>query len=193
MGIVCRTLKLAINGRWVIIRMLNPFAIEKELLAKTDTLSSMLVLLKGLVSTSVIKKHNEGQAFSASLVRQCWETKQSMEMQSKLYVCKVCGKEFNEGRKLGGHVSRAHKGSQLSIPEVDSDTETYLPQRKVAGPTVRAARRSQLAYFEEEDSNPEVYVPRASKRRTRMPAFEEEEETCSKKLKVDEPIFYEEP
>lgn len=25
------------------------------------------------------------------------------------YQCKVCGKKFDDGRKLGGHVSRAHK------------------------------------------------------------------------------------
>lgn len=25
------------------------------------------------------------------------------------YECKVCGKIFDDGRKLGGHVSRAHK------------------------------------------------------------------------------------
>ena len=27
----------------------------------------------------------------------------------KVYQCKICFKVFDEGRKLGGHVSRAHK------------------------------------------------------------------------------------
>lgn len=28
---------------------------------------------------------------------------------NKLYSCKICFKVFDDGRKLGGHVSRAHK------------------------------------------------------------------------------------
>lgn len=27
----------------------------------------------------------------------------------KQYLCKICNKSFDDGRKLGGHVSRAHK------------------------------------------------------------------------------------
>jgi uncharacterized C2H2 Zn-finger protein len=30
------------------------------------------------------------------------------EEDEKMFDCKFCGKEFNDGRKLGGHISRAH-------------------------------------------------------------------------------------
>jgi hypothetical protein len=32
----------------------------------------------------------------------------SLEEELKMFDCKFCGKEFNDGRKLGGHISRAH-------------------------------------------------------------------------------------
>ena len=31
-------------------------------------------------------------------------------MKKNKFLCKFCDKLFNDGRKLGGHVSRAHKG-----------------------------------------------------------------------------------
>ncbi len=31
-----------------------------------------------------------------------------IEDDKKVFDCKFCGKEFNDGRKLGGHISRAH-------------------------------------------------------------------------------------
>jgi uncharacterized C2H2 Zn-finger protein len=31
-----------------------------------------------------------------------------LEEEEKIFDCKFCGKEFNDGRKLGGHISRAH-------------------------------------------------------------------------------------
>lgn len=175
--------------------MLNPFAIEKELFAKTDVLTSMLTLLKGVVATSIVKKQDR-RAFSKATIRECLDVMDDIEAKSKLYVCKVCGKEFNEGRKLGGHVSRAHKGSQSSIYDQDSDTESVRAKRNRASVTVRRGRRDmELSYLEEdedeESSEPEVYVPRMSRRRARVVSLEEDEETSIKKVKIEVAIFYE--
>lgn len=90
--------------------MLNPFAIEKELFAKTDALSDLLTLLKGVIATSIIKKE-DNKSYPRAFIRECLDVMEDMETNGKLYVCKICGKEFSEGRQLGGHVSRAHKGS----------------------------------------------------------------------------------
>jgi DNA-directed RNA polymerase subunit M/transcription elongation factor TFIIS len=176
--------------------MLNPFAIEKELFAKTDALTSMLTLLKGVVATSIVKKQDR-RGFSKGIIRECLDVMGDMEAKSKLYVCKVCGKEFDEGRKLGGHVSRAHKGSQSSIYDQDSDTETVHPKRNRTSAAVRrGCGDTELSYLEEEDeeevsSEPEVYVPRMSRRRARLVSLEEDEETGIKKVKMEVAIFYE--
>lgn len=78
---------------------------------------------------------------------------------ARIYVCRICGKEFDEGRKLGGHVSRAHKGaSQFSIPG------------------------------EEELDDSETYRPPANKRRRNKVELDEEE-TGIKKVKLAEPIY----
>lgn len=109
--------------------MLNPFAIEKELFAKMDAISGMLDQLKGLISVSVVKKMKKGKIFTSPVIAKCLEMREAEENNRRLYVCKVCGKEFNEGRKLGGHVSRAHKGSsQVSLPSEDSGSENYRPK-----------------------------------------------------------------
>lgn len=171
--------------------MLNPFAIEKELFAKTDALTIMLNHLKGVVATSIVKKQDR-RAFSKATIRECLDVMDNMEAKNKLYVCKVCGKEFNDGRKLGGHVSRAHKGSQTSIYEQDSDTESDHPRRTNTNVTVRKRHRDEeVSYLEEDLSEPEVYVPRMSKRRARVVSLEEDEETGIKKMKMEVAIFYE--
>jgi hypothetical protein len=150
----------------VIIRMLNPFAIEKELLSKTASLSTLLRVLKGVVAVSVVERQESGQAYSPAIVEQCLEMKENIEQGSKQYVCKTCGKEFDEGRKLGGHVSRAHKGaSQCSLS------------------------------IESEESVSETYHPRCSKRRRTIVEdygeSEEESETGIKKVKLPEAIYEE--
>lgn len=98
---------------------------------------------------------------------ECLEVREKLENSSRLYVCKVCGKEFDEGRKLGGHVSRAHKG---------------------------AGSMSSFQHSQQDSSEEEVYKPRAS-RRVRVKVEEvdwEEQETGYKRVKYSEPI-YEEP
>lgn len=42
-----------------------------------------------------------------------------LNVPTKKYSCSYCNKEFNDGRKLGGHISRAHKHltSKVKIEE----------------------------------------------------------------------------
>lgn len=45
----------------------------------------------------------------------------------KKFVCKYCNKEFNDGRKLGGHISRSHpfaKYSSRSEIEASEDSDS---------------------------------------------------------------------
>jgi hypothetical protein len=51
----------------------------------------------------------------------------SEDSKRKVYACRICKQKFNDGRKLGGHVSRAHKGvvdSSISIAE-DIEHSSY--------------------------------------------------------------------
>ena len=75
--------------------MLNPFAIEKELFAKTDAISNMLGHLKGLISISVERKMMNGNVFHSPIIAKCLEMREAEEDKRKLYVCKVCGKNFD--------------------------------------------------------------------------------------------------
>ena len=140
--------------------MLNPFAIEKELFARTAGIKDTLALLKGTVADSVLAKGEKADADVHSI---CFRIKCSLLPKEKQYVCKVCGRDFDEGRKLGGHVSRAHKGSQSSFASVLSleDDSYEAPMRY----TSRRGRRF-VNYAEAE-------------------AEVEEEETGIKKVKME--------
>lgn len=141
--------------------MLNPFAIEKELFQRTAAIKEMLALLKGTVADSVLSK---GGKVDADVHNRCFKIKSSLLPKEKQYVCKVCGREFDEGRKLGGHVSRAHKGSQTSFASVLSleDDSYEAPMRY----TSRRGRR----FVNYDEAEAEV----------------EEEETGIKKVKMEE-------
>ena len=92
--------------------MLNPFAIEKESLAKVAAIQSHIIDLRVAFSKHVLadeKNLNKG-------------LKEELESfitvntpKPDRFKCKICGKDFNDGRKLGGHVSRAHKKDSLKM------------------------------------------------------------------------------
>ena len=95
--------------------MLNPFSIEKDLLQKTEYIKEMLSKLKKHIAVSVIKKVDAGSNVDIEFYLTCLELQQSGTIVKKNYVCKICGRKFDDGRKLGGHVSRAHKDGAGSI------------------------------------------------------------------------------
>lgn len=142
--------------------MLNPFAIEKELFQRTAAIKDMLALLKGTVADSVLNKEEK---VDIDVRIRCFKIKSSLLPKEKLYVCKVCGREFDEGRKLGGHVSRAHKGSQTSFASVLSLEDSYEAPMRYAS---RRGRRT--VNYAEAEVEEEV----------------EEEETGIKKVKMED-------
>ncbi len=96
--------------------MLNPYSIEKELLQKTEYIKELLSMLKKHIAASVIKKVNAGSSnIDVDFYLACLELQQNGTILKKNYVCKICGRKFDDGRKLGGHVSRAHKDGPGSI------------------------------------------------------------------------------
>ena len=129
--------------------MLNPFAIEKEILQKTAALSDLLVSLKVTLASSVLSKvSSQYRAKPSEFVKQCRDIVEAEDESLKLlYVCKVCGKDFNEGRKLGGHVSRAHKGGSQSYLSSSQSSFAYEPTRYPS----RRGRREQLEYAKHEE------------------------------------------
>lgn len=82
--------------------------------------------IKKEVSIILYNKSNAlGIELSQELKEKC-ELYLNTNQGLKLYVCKFCGKEFDDGRKLGGHVSRAHKEDEM----VDEVNETHQKGRK---------------------------------------------------------------
>jgi hypothetical protein len=101
--------------------MLNPYSIEKELLQKTEYIKELLSKLKKHIACSVIKKANAGTNIDVEFYLACLELQQSGIILKKNYVCKICGRKFDDGRKLGGHVSRAHKDGESSISFMEEE------------------------------------------------------------------------
>jgi hypothetical protein len=88
--------------------MLNPFALEKELFQKIIKIESIIDLIKKEISNTLIFKSSELQIeLTQDLKEKCTNSLNSLS--NKHYTCKICLKTFDDGRKLGGHVSRAHK------------------------------------------------------------------------------------
>lgn len=142
--------------------MLNPFAIEKELFARTQAIKDLLGVMKETIADSVLSR--EGNV-AEDVRRICFRIKSSLSAKEKQYVCKFCGREFDEGRKLGGHVSRAHKGSSMTsfASMISLEDESYEAPIRF---TSRRARRL-VNYAEAE-------------------AEVEEEETGIKKVKMED-------
>lgn len=87
--------------------MLNPFAIEKETLNKVAGIRGTVLRLRLALSQQIL---SGGSQIDSRFRHELESYMTSSVVESKAYECRVCGKTFNEGRKLGGHVSRAHKG-----------------------------------------------------------------------------------
>jgi len=93
--------------------MLNPFSIEKESLAKVAAIQSHITELRVAFSKYVLA---EEKNLSKALKEELESFATANDPKPDRFKCRVCGKHFDDGRKLGGHVSRAHK--DLSKMEV---------------------------------------------------------------------------
>jgi hypothetical protein len=80
---------------------------EVGILDKIRRIESTLRLINEEVSKQLVRKSKQ---LKINLTQDLKEKCQvSISGPEKVYQCKICFKEFDEGRKLGGHVSRAHK------------------------------------------------------------------------------------
>jgi hypothetical protein len=86
--------------------MLNPFAIEKDTLRKVAAIRQLSLNIQRILAEQVLGSRQDIDPSFRSVLEECVPIVVSEE---KIYQCRFCGKIFNEGRKLGGHVSRAHK------------------------------------------------------------------------------------
>lgn len=100
--------------------MLNPFAIEKEILLKTTLFHGLLKDLKTILANKILESAPSCENFSDEVIDECKMYQTSLEQNKKIYVCKICNREFDDGRKLGGHVSRAHKNGSFSLIDEDN-------------------------------------------------------------------------
>lgn len=89
--------------------MLNPFALEKGILKKLAAFEAIVEGIKKEVCEILVKKSRELDLELTQDLKEKCAIYLKGSQNSKLYMCKICLKKFNDGRKLGGHVSRAHK------------------------------------------------------------------------------------
>jgi hypothetical protein len=86
---------------------MNNCLLEAEVLCKIEQLDKTLEMINVEISKHLLRKSDELQIkVTQDLKDKCAS---HMVGPEKVYSCKVCLKVFNDGRKLGGHVSRAHK------------------------------------------------------------------------------------
>jgi hypothetical protein len=104
--------------------MLNPFVIEKDTFAKVSAIQETVINIRASLSIQILEqdKASLDKKFRLEL-----ESYAAMNVpQPDKYACKVCKKVFNDGRKLGGHVSRAHKGEVDHEMKAEEEEEVYV-------------------------------------------------------------------
>jgi cell division protein FtsL len=85
----------------------KPVPIEAGILDKIEKIDVTIKLINQEISKQLIRKSRELKiSLTQDLKEKCDNYILGPE---KVYQCKICWKIFDEGRKLGGHVSRAHK------------------------------------------------------------------------------------
>ncbi len=87
--------------------MLNPFAIEKDTINKVAALKETCLNIRLALSKQIIAENRND--LDPQFRKQLESYTTVMAPQPNKYTCKLCSATFNDGRKLGGHVSRAHK------------------------------------------------------------------------------------
>lgn len=86
--------------------------VEVTILDKIRRIETTIRLINEEVSKQLVRKSKELKInLTQDLKDKC---QASISGTDKIYQCKICNKYFDEGRKLGGHVSRAHKIAQWS-------------------------------------------------------------------------------
>lgn len=82
-------------------------SIEVQVLRKIQMLETTIEKINLEISKELMRKSSELKIkLTQDLKEKCSNYITGPE---KAYACKFCNKSFDEGRKLGGHVSRAHK------------------------------------------------------------------------------------
>jgi hypothetical protein len=120
------------------ILSMDQFVLQKEILKKISKIIGLTDEINQELSNKLITKSRAiGIELTQDLKERCAHYL-TEPIEREKYSCKVCGEKFNDGRKLGGHVSRAHKGkSSKEIP-------TRLPRK-----TKRCPRRNHDSSGEE--------------------------------------------
>jgi hypothetical protein len=82
---------------------------EKGVLQKIAKVNNLINLINREVSKQLIRKSQTLHVDLTQDLKEKCAIFLSDYQDLKLYYCKICNKRFDDGRKLGGHVSRAHK------------------------------------------------------------------------------------
>jgi hypothetical protein len=88
---------------------MEAFRLERQMMAKIQEIEGVIEGMRREVSQQLFRKEMEiGIELTQDLREKCQNCLAGFGG-GKVYSCKVCLKVFDDGRKLGGHVSRAHK------------------------------------------------------------------------------------
>ena len=117
--------------------MLNPFAIEKDSMLRMAAIQEAAIALRLKLCKSMLAE--ERGALTPKLRKELVAFVNESTPQPDRYECKTCHVRFNDGRKLGGHVSRAHKPkNEISEQPANMEEDAPIERRRIPRP--RAAR-----------------------------------------------------
>ena len=86
--------------------MLNPYFIEKDSLSRVALIQKYATELRVSLSKHILSTEENIEP----IFRKELQSYINVDTpQPSKYECRFCKKKFNDGRKLGGHVSRSHK------------------------------------------------------------------------------------
>lgn len=88
---------------------METFKLEREIMAKIYDIEQVIENIRKDVSHQLFRKEGEINIELTQDLRDKCQNYLAGFGGNKFYSCKVCNKVFDDGRKLGGHVSRAHK------------------------------------------------------------------------------------
>jgi hypothetical protein len=131
--------------------MLNPFAIERDSMLRMVAIQEASIALRVKLCKSMLAE--EKGSLPPKMRKELIAFVSESTPQPNKYECKICRARFNDGRKLGGHVSRAHKNKNEIREQAIDMEEEVMTERRTRTRESNMARNVEYADFSRPETN----------------------------------------